>query len=153
MPEDERDRDSLDVAIEAAIERSEEIERDALDHVWLFTRARTMKNQGTNTEKAMRGPIDRYFEHQPVGTELFDGEHGVGLRKEAGSGSRYLDFEAVPVDLLEWAAGAGLLSLNVTALDGACASSDLRTQHYAQQLALHVKSGGGTRLTTITERS
>ncbi len=131
----------------------DDLERDALDHVWLFVRARMMANQGDSTSKAIRPAIDAYFKTQPIGAELWDGEHGVGLRKEAGSGTRYLEFETTPVDLLEWAAEAGLLSLNIGAFDGALASSDLRTQHYAQQLAQHVKHGQGTRLTTISERA
>lgn len=127
----------------------DELERDAVDHIWLFVRARTMANQGLGTQKALRGPLDAYFADKPIGHELFDDEHGVGLRKDAGSGYRYLDFEDAPADLIEWAGKAGLFSLNTTAFDGALASSDLRTQHYAQQLALHVKYGQGTKLTSL----
>lgn len=126
-----------------------ELERDAIDHVWLFVRARTMKNQGQSSENALRPAIDAYFKDKPVGTELWDDEHGVGLRKDNGSSARFLNFEDTPEDLIVWAARYGLLSLNVGALDGACASSDLRTQHYAQQLALHVKYGQGTKLTSL----
>ncbi len=128
-------------------------ERDAVEHVAAFVRARNAGNEADRTQKALRPVIDAWFKELAVGAELFDDERGVGLRKDAGSGGRFLDFEATPVDLLEWAAGAGLLSLNVGAYDGALKSSDLRVQHYAQMLALHVKEGRGTKLVTITERT
>lgn len=130
-----------------------DLERDAVDCLYGFIHGRETESLGKREAAAFRPAIDAYFKTLPVGAELWDDEHGVGLRKANGAGSRSLNFETAPVDLLEWAAKAGLLSLNVGALDGALASSDDRTQHYARQLNAHVRNGFGTQLTTLRKPS
>ena len=131
------------------LDRSRNLLRSWLSH-------RRSRLDAQQAEDALAKPLRLILDDLPDHELWVDEDsvrRGAALRDPAAA--RYLDFETMADSLIVAAAKAGLLSLNIAALDGALASSNMEFSGVASELKAHVRTGARSanpRLVALPER-
>lgn len=123
-------------------------ERRAVEAIAPYLLADESEKDAAAVKRRLRPILDAALDDLPIGEPLMDDEHDPPLgvvRKEVGGG-RIVSFDAMPDDVIVYAARQGWVALNATAFDGGLASSDDRIAHYARQFKQYVRQGTVTKM-------
>ena len=126
-------------------------DRLAVEAIAPYVEADDSEKNAAAVKRRLRPILDVALDDLDVGEAFMDSERGLGVVRKESAWQRVVSFDAMPDDLIVYAARQGWLSLNATAFDGGLAASDDKIAHYARVFNEYVRQGTTVRMYVVKE--